>query len=208
MAIENFDEVKAYFETNKDNEEVKGYIKGFTNLDGVKSFLESDEAGKGYLQSYSDSKVTKGIETFKANNLEKLVEEEMKKLNPQLDPKDLKIQELQNKFEALEKEKVRESLMNKGLKMATEKKLPVDLVSFFLGQDEESTVSNLSNLEKSLQAYTQSVRESILRDGSYTPPNGDKDNKTITKEMFDRMGYSERAKLATEKPEIYKELVK
>ena len=60
--------------------------------------------------------IIKGIETFKQNNLSKLVEEEMKKLNPQLDPKDLKLQELQNKFETLEKEKVRETLMNKGFK--------------------------------------------------------------------------------------------
>jgi len=173
MAIENFDEVKTYFETNKDTEEVKGYMKGFTNLDGVKSFLESDESGKKYLGSYADSRVTQGIETFKQNNLQKLVEDEILKRNPSsTDPKDLKIQELQNKFEVLEKEKTRESLMNKGLKMATEKKLPVDLVSFFLGQDEESTTSNLSNLEKSLQAYTQTLREQILAGGSHTPPSG------------------------------------
>lgn len=98
-------------------------------------------------------------------------------MNPLQDPKDLKLQELQNKFEALEKEKVRETLMNKGLKVATEKKLPIDLVNYFLGQDEEATLTNLSALEKSLQSYTQSVRESILKEGSYVPPAND---KTVT----------------------------
>jgi len=188
MAIENLDEVKSYFEANQENEEVKGYIKGFISLDGVKSFLEANEEGKRYLNSYADSKVTKGIETFKQNNLSKLVEEEIKKLNPQLDPKDLKLQELQNKFEALEKEKVRETLMNKGLKVATEKKLPVDLVNYFLGQDEEATLTNLSALEKSLQSYTQSVRESILKEGAYVPPANDKTvtTGTITQAEYDK----------------------
>lgn len=188
MAIENLDEVKSYFEANQENEEVKGYIKGFISLDGVKNYLEANEEGKRYLNSYADSKVTKGIETFKQNNLSKLVEEEIKKLNPQLDPKDLKLQELQNKFEALEKEKVRETLMNKGLKVATEKKLPVDLVNYFLGQDEEATLTNLSALEKSLQSYTQSVRESILKEGAYVPPANDKTvtTGTITQAEYDK----------------------
>lgn len=188
MAIESFDEVKAYFETNKEDETVKGYMKGFVSLDGVKSFLETDEDGKKYLGSYADSRVTQGIETFKQNNLQKLVEEELLKRNPSsTDPRDLKLQELQNKFEELEKEKVKESLLNKGLKMATEKKLPVDLVSFFLGQDEESTVSNLSSLEKSLQAYTQGLRESILAGGSHTPPaGGSAPSGTITQADWDK----------------------
>lgn len=186
MSIESFDEVKEYFEKNKDDETVKGYVKGFVSLDGVKSFLETDENGKKYLGSYADSRVTQGIETFKQNNLQKLVEDELLKRSPSTDPKDLKLQELQNKFEALEKEKARESLMNKGLKLATEKKLPVDLVSFFLGQDEEGTVNNLSSLEKSLQAYTQGLRESILAGGSHTPPAGGSPTGAITQADWDK----------------------
>ncbi|WCK55134.1 DUF4355 domain-containing protein [Aneurinibacillus sp. Ricciae_BoGa-3] len=188
MAIENFDEVKSYFEANKDNEEVKGYMKGLISLDGVKNFLESNEEGKKYLHSYADSKVTKGIETFKQNNLTKLVQEEIKKMNPELDPKDLKLQELQNKFEALEREKTRETLTNQALKVATEKKLPLDLVNYFLGQDEESTLHNLSALDTSLQAYTQSVRDSILKEGSYVPPshNHTLATETITQAEYDK----------------------
>jgi hypothetical protein len=187
MAIENLDEVKSYFETNKDNEEVQGYMKGFISLDGVKHFLESNEEGKKYLHSYADSKVTKGIETFKQNNLTKLVQEEIIKMNPQLDPKDLKLQELQNKFEALEREKVKETLTNKALKVATEKKLPFDLVNYFLGQDEEATLTNLSALDMSLQAYSQSVRESILKEGSYVPPlNNTVATGTISQAEYDK----------------------
>lgn len=172
MAIESFDEVKEYFEKNKDDETVKSYVKGFVSLDGVKSFLETDENGKKYLGSYADSRVTQGIETFKQNNLQKLVEEEILKRSPSTDPMVLKLQEMQNKFDELEKEKARESLLNKGLKIAAEKKIPADLIPYFLGETEESTKSNLSNLEKSLQTYTQNLREQILAGGSHTPPAG------------------------------------
>ena len=204
MAIESFDEVKAYLESQKDTGEVKTYLQGMAQptLDGVKSFLETDENGKKYLQSFSDTRVTQGIETFKANNLAKLVEEEMKKLNPQLDTKDLKIQELQNKFDALEKEKVRESNLNKGLKMAAEKKLPADLIPYFLGQDEQSTISNLSNLEKSLQEYTKSVRESILNDGSYTPPSGGSGSTLKNPWAKETLNLTEQGKLIKENPTL------
>ncbi|KUO75713.1 MAG: hypothetical protein APF81_17710 [Desulfosporosinus sp. BRH_c37] len=172
MSIESFDEVKEYFEKNKEDETVKGYMKGFVSLDGVKSFLESDEAGKGYLQSYTDSKVSKGIESFKANSLSKLVDEEILKRSPSTDPMVLKLQAMQDEVDALKKEKERESLLNKGLSLANQKKIPADLIPYFLGETEESTISNLSSLEKSLQAYTQGLREQILAGGSHTPPAG------------------------------------
>jgi len=188
MAIENFDEVKSYFETNKDNEEVKGYVKGFTNLDGVKNFLETNEDGKKYLGSYGDTRVSKGIETFKTNTLPSLIEIEMKKLNPTLDERDLKIQALERENQENKTARIKETLQNKALKIASEKNLPVDIVNYFLGQDEESTIGNLSSLEKSLDNYSKSIREAILKEGSHVPPAGDKTTAigTITQAEYDK----------------------
>jgi hypothetical protein len=83
---------------------------------------------------------------------------------------------------------MKEDLMNNGLKVANEKKLPIDLVNYFLGNDDESTVKNLNTLEKVLKSYTQSVRESILKEGSYTPPAGDRavQTGTITQAEWDK----------------------
>lgn len=186
--IENFDEVKSYFETNKDNAEVIGYVKGFTNLDGVKNFLETNEDGKKYLGTYGDSRVTKGIETFKTNTLPSLIEIELKKLNPTLDERDLRIQALERENLETKSARNKETLQNKALKIASEKNLPVDMVSFFLGQDEESTIGNLTSLENSLTNYSKSIRESILKDGSHVPEIGDKTAPigTITQAEYDK----------------------
>jgi len=57
-----------------------------------------------------------------------------------------------------------------------------------LGSDEETTIKNLNTLETVLQSYTQSVRESILKEGSYTPPANDKVvlTGTITQVEWDK----------------------
>jgi NH3-dependent NAD+ synthetase len=49
---------------------------------GIKDFLENSEDGKKLLQSLSDNRVTRGIDTWKQNNLDKLVEEEIGKRFP------------------------------------------------------------------------------------------------------------------------------
>ena len=186
--IENIQEIKDYIESNSNSEDVKGYVTSLTNLDGVKNFLETNEDGKKYLGSYSDSRVTKGIETFKQNNLNKLVQEEMKKLNPTLDERDLKYQALERKFEESDKARTKETLTNKAMKIANEKHLPQDLVSYFLGSDETSMNDNLNTLEKSLGAYSQKVRDNILKEGSHVPSNNDTTSNlgTITQAEYDQ----------------------
>lgn len=57
--------------------------------------------------------------------------------------------------------------------------------------------------KKHLDAVEKKIRSDILKE---TPkPNGGNSDKTITKEQFDNMGYSERLKVYEENPEIYKE---
>lgn len=59
-----------------------------------------------------------------------------------------------------------------------------------------------ANQKKHLDAVEKKVRSEILKD---TPkPGGGNGDKTITKEDFAKMTYSERAKVYEENPEIYK----
>lgn len=61
-----------------------------------------------------------------------------------------------------------------------------------------------ANQKKHLDAVEKKIRSDILKD---TPkPNGGNGNKTITKEDFDKMTYSERVKVYEENPEIYNDL--
>lgn len=61
-----------------------------------------------------------------------------------------------------------------------------------------------ANQKKHLDAVEKKVRSEILKE---TPkPDGGNGEKTITKEEFDNMSYSERAKMYDESPEIYNKL--
>lgn len=173
--IENFNEVQEYLTTNAEIEEVKTYLQGFKtlDLDGVKNFLESNEDGKGYLQSFSDSKVTKGIETFKQNNLQKLVDAEILKRNPKLTPEQLEVENLRKEIESIKSEKARAEMTAKYKDVLNEKKIPSNLTSFLLGNDEDVTSANITLFEDAMKTYIESMVEDRLKQGSYTPPIGD-----------------------------------
>lgn len=171
MAIENFNEVKQYITENMDkNEDVKNYVNGFVTDEKVKAYLGTDN-GKKLMQPTLDSYFSKGLETWKGNNLDKLVEEKYKQLHPDADPKDTEIAKLKQQFEQMQKDNARKELTNKALKIATEKKLPTSLIDFFIGQDEDSTAKNLETLEKAIQENVNKLAEERLKSG-YKPPKG------------------------------------
>ena len=178
MAIENFKEITDYFKNNETSEDVKNFKSSLINVDNVKSFLENNEDGKKYINSYADQRVTKGIDTFKQNNLQKLIDDEIAKRNPSTDPKDQALAELKKEMEKMKADGARKDLTNKALKVAQEKKIPSDLVNYFVGQDEETTKNNLDVLSKALETYAQNTKEQILKSGSYVPPK----SKPITTE--------------------------
>lgn len=173
------DEINALTQAvTKGGDTLTNYVKGLKatlpeiKLDGVKKFLEENEEGKTYLQSISDKRVTDGIETFKKKNLQKLVDEEYKKQHPEADPKDTKLAEMEKKLEDIQREATRKDLTNKALKIMTEKKLPVDLVDYFIGADETATTANLDGFAKILEAHDKGVKEDLLKQNQYTPPAG------------------------------------
>lgn len=176
--IENFNEVQEYLTANGESDEVKNYLQGFksVDLDGVKSFLESNEDGKGYLQSFTDSKVTKGIDSWKTNNLNKLVDAELLKRNPKLTPEQLEVENLRKEIETIKSEKTRAEMTAKYKDVLNEKKIPSSLTSFLLGNDEDVTSANITLFEDSMKSYIDAMVEDRIKQGSYTPPKGDTSN--------------------------------
>ncbi|MCP1147385.1 DUF4355 domain-containing protein [Bacillus sp. 1735sda2] len=154
----NIEEIKQFLEQNKDNEEVKAFVGELSavSADKVKGFLETEE-GKKVLQPRLDQHFTKGLETWKDNNLEKIVEEEVSKRNPSKTPEQLEVEKLRKEIEAEKAARNRETLVNKALKAADEKKLPKDVIDFFIGENEDSTLENLSKLEESFNAAVQAA---------------------------------------------------
>ncbi|MBY6878679.1 DUF4355 domain-containing protein [Clostridium botulinum] len=147
----------------------------FGGLDVFKQKVNTDKDFKSFIDSLKDQHLSKGLETWKTNNLQSLIDEKIKELYPEEDPKDTELVKLKQEMENMKKEKIKEQLTNKALKIATEKGLPNDLVDYFIGQDEETTNKNLETLEKVFTDKLETTVKERLKGNSYTPPSGGSD---------------------------------
>lgn len=186
-----WEEIKAWLEENSKDEKVKEFINQNADaqevsLDKVKELAEKDKDVKGWLDGEKDRHHSKALETWKTNNLEKLVDEKVNERNPEKTPEQKELARLQKQFEEMENAKNRETLKNKALSVASEKNIPNALVDFLLGQDEGSTLENMKMFEEHMQTHIQSKVDERLNENSYTPPKDTKGN-TITREQIEKM---------------------
>lgn len=166
-----FNEIITELDKFKDTEDFNNYVSGFVTADRVNNFLETND-GKKLLQPMLDKYHSKGMETWKTNNLENLINDEIKKRFPEADPKDVELSKLKADFEAMKQEATRKDLTNKALKVATEKNLPVEMIDFLVGNDEEITTKNLETFEKVFNEKLSAGISAKLKDNTYVPPTG------------------------------------
>lgn len=184
------DEVKKFLEENKENEEVKAFVGELSavSADKVEGFLETDE-GKRLIQPRLDSHFTKSLDTWKANNLDALVDAKVKELYPEETEEQKRIRKLEKELEDQKTAAQREKLLNKAVSYASEKQLPADVVEFFIGEDEESTMKNLGAFEEKYNAALQKAIESKFQEngrdvqsGSNEPTNQNLDISSLAAE--------------------------
>jgi len=168
-------------------------VQGLVSLETIKAFADSDKDAKSWLDSIKDQHLNKGLETWKTNNLESLLDAEIKKRFPEKDDKDIELEQIKAKLAQMEAEKTREQLTNRAIKIANEKKLPLDLVDLCVTGEEQSTVDNLAKLEDVFSKHLQTEVENRLKGGSYTPPDG-KPQTSFTLEQIKNMTPAEYAK--------------
>jgi len=77
------EEAKQYMEENKSSDEVKAYLQGLVNVEGVQNFFTQSEDGKRWLDSERDKHLNKGLDTWKANNLQKEIDKKIHELYPE-----------------------------------------------------------------------------------------------------------------------------
>jgi hypothetical protein len=111
----DLNEIKTYFEGNKENEDVKTFVTGLNpiNLDKVKDFVGKDKDAMSWFDSEKDKHSGKSLETWKTNNLQKLIDDEVAKRKPSETPEQKTIRELSEKFEKIQKESLRKDLTNR-----------------------------------------------------------------------------------------------
>lgn len=174
----NIEEIKAFLESNKDQPEVQGFIGELSAVspDKVKGFLETDE-GRRLIQPDLDRYHAKSLDSWKANNLDSLVEAELSKRNPSKTPLEIEVENLKKAIEDKDKASKRLELKNKALAIASEKKLNVDerLLDRLIADDEESTLSYLDALETYTQAQYKAGVESVYKTSGRDVPGGSND---------------------------------
>ncbi|MGG4213872.1 DUF4355 domain-containing protein [Paenibacillus sp. FSL L8-0638] len=168
----NLEQMKQLIEENQTNEEWQTYLQGLNpySVEGVEQYIQSNQQAKSWFDSTVDKRSAKSLETWKANHLESAVDAEIKKRFPAKDEKDIEVEKLRTEVENMKLEKQRERLTSQAIKIASEKKLPLPLVDFFIGADEEATTANLAVLEQSLEGAIQQQVEQRLKGDGYTPP--------------------------------------
>ncbi|HDF1841121.1 TPA: DUF4355 domain-containing protein [Staphylococcus aureus] len=160
----NIEEVKSFFEEHKDDKEVKDYLKGLktVSVDDVKGFLDTEE-GKRFIQPELDRYHSKGLESWKEKNLEDLIEQEVRKRNPEQSEEQKRISALEQELEKRDTEAKREKLRSNALGKAQELNLPTSLVDRFLGDSDEDTEQNLKALKETFDKYVQKGVESKFK---------------------------------------------
>ncbi|MDF3139671.1 DUF4355 domain-containing protein [Staphylococcus aureus] len=160
----NIEEVKSFFEEHKDDKEVKDYLNGLktVSVDDVKGFLDTEE-GKRFIQPELDRYHSKGLESWKEKNLEDLIEQEVRKRNPEQSEEQKRISALEQELEKSDAEAKREKLRSNALGKAQELNLPTSLVDRFLGDSDEDTEQNLKALKETFDKYVQKGVESKFK---------------------------------------------
>lgn len=209
MADLNLEMVKGFLESNKDNEEVKQFTQSFINSESVESFLGSDE-GKKILQPRLDKHFTKGLETWKSNNLQSLIDAEINKKFPPETEEQKQLRAMQQKLDAIEKEKTIATIKAEAIKELTSKGLPVAVADYFVTDNLESTRDRINTFADEFANAVKAEVDNRLKTMGGTPKNhgsGDQQG-TLTKDQLLEMDYNERVKIYNENPDEYHRIMK
>lgn len=161
----NLEEIKAYLKENADDAEVKDFLNSLSAVttDKVESFLETED-GKRLLQPRLDKYFAKGLESWKEKNLQSIVDEKLKEINPEETPEQKQIRELTERLNKAEQEKKRHELLTKVSAQLAEKKLPTDVASLLVAGGEDALETNLETFTKAVEAVQESVRKEIIKE--------------------------------------------
>lgn len=167
------EEVKQFLESEEGRtEEVRKLLSSYVPItkERVQEYVEKEPDAKAWIDSVKDKHLQKGLETWKSNHLETIINDEIKKRFPEKSEQELEVERLKSEINKMKLEKEKETLTNKTMQIASERNLPIELAGFFIGENEESTLKNLTVLESAFQGSVQKALEERLKTNGYTPP--------------------------------------
>ncbi|KFX56158.1 DUF4355 domain-containing protein [Clostridium botulinum] len=185
---ENIEDEGSVDEVLSQSDFAKSLLSSGLTLDAFKG-KENDMEFKSYLDSIKDTHFTKALETWKANNLNKMVEAELLKRNPSKTPEQLKLEEMEQRLNESEKQRKLSDQKSRIKSDESYKGIDSKIIDLLVNEDEEITKANLALYVEGNKPFIQSEIEKRLKDNQYTPPSNESDKaKQLEQDVYKAFG--------------------
>lgn len=164
------EQVMSYLEENATDENVQNYINSFVTPERVNSFLDGDQ-GWPILQPRFDKQFSKSLDTWKNNNLQKIIDDEIRNRFPDETPEAQRMREMEQKIANMEKEKLFSNMRNLAITEGNELGLPTALAASCVCDTEEETRAKVKQMEVEFKSAIEKEVEARMSKG-YRPKGG------------------------------------
>ena len=168
--IESVDDEGSVDEVLSGSDFAKSLLQSGLTLNAFKEKLNEPEF-KSYLDSMKDRHFDKALETWKSNHLQTIINDEvLKATGKKKTPEQLRIEELEKSFNEQKAKAERAEKIAKYKDVLAEKKIPGEMIDYFLTDDDEMTNTRIDNFVKYVDEMVGSSVKEKMANGSYTPP--------------------------------------
>ena len=170
--IEQLEDDASVDEVLSQTDFAKSVLKGGLTLDAFKEKLTEDKTFKSFMDSEKDKHYQKALETWKANNLQPIIDDAvLKATGKKKTPLELKVEELERKnaeAEARANELARQGKINA---LLSEKGLNQELTKYLKFEgDDEAIATSMDNFKAFLEDMVNEGVKSEIDKGVYVPP--------------------------------------
>ena len=168
--VESIDDEGSVDEVLSQSDFAKSLLQSGLTLNAFKEKLKEPEF-KSYLDSVKDKHFDKALETWKSNNLQTIINDEvLKATGKKKTPEQLRIEELEKNFNEQKAKAERAEKIAKYKDVLAEKKIPGEMIDYFLTDDDETTNTRIDNFATYVEGMVSSSVKEKMANGSYTPP--------------------------------------
>lgn len=168
--IENIEDEASVDEVLSKSDFAKSLLQSGLTLNAFKEKMNEPEF-KSFLDSIKDKHFEKALETWKSNNLQTIINDEvLKATGKKKTPEQLKIEELEKKMLESEAKAKKAERIAKYKDVLAEKKIPMEMIEYFLTDDEETTMTRIDNFKTFVDDIVNTRVKEKIASGSYTPP--------------------------------------
>ena len=147
------------------------------------------------------------METWKQNNLQKIVDGEINKRFPAETEEQKQIRDLQQKLEQIENEKTYAMLKAEATTALSKQGITPEIADFFIAGTKEETLSKIQNFTEIFKKEVNKEVEERIKKAGISLTDTQKQEIDITKEEILKMDYNTRVAFYNNNPEIYNKLM-